>query len=76
MVEYLRLQAPNAWGLVLILDQETRSHMLELKILHAMRKTQHSQETDGQMGGLRLLTVFGFFDLKVITQCVRFVIIY
>lgn len=43
MVEYLRLQAPNAWGLVLILDQETRSHMLELKILHAMRKTQHSQ---------------------------------
>ena len=43
MVEYLRLQAPNAWGLVLIPDQETRSHMLELKILHAIRKTQHSQ---------------------------------
>ena len=43
MVEYLRLQAPNAWGLGLIPDQETRSHMPELKILHVIRKTQHSQ---------------------------------
>jgi len=46
VVQWLRLQATNAGGLGLIPSQETRSHMLQLrvcmpqlKILHAASKT-------------------------------------
>ena len=40
MVQWLRLCAPNTGDLGLVPDQETRSHMLLLKILHATRKTE------------------------------------
>ena len=40
----LRLLAPNAGGLGSIPDQGTRSHMLQLKLLHATTKTQDSQK--------------------------------
>ena len=43
MVQWLRLQATHAGGLGLIPGQGTRSHMLQLKILPAQTKTQHSQ---------------------------------
>ena len=43
VVQWLRLCALNAGGLGLIPGQGTRSHMLQLKILHAATKTQHSQ---------------------------------
>ena len=43
MVQWLKLHAPNAGGLSSILGQGTRSHMLQLKILHATTKTWHSQ---------------------------------
>ena len=50
MVQWLRLQAPDAEGLALIPDQGTRchiaqlsAHMLQLKIPHAATKTWHSQ---------------------------------
>ena len=39
----LRLLAPNAGVLGSIPDQGTRSHMLQLKLLHATTKTQDSQ---------------------------------
>ena len=38
MVQWLRLHTPNAGGLGLIPAQGTRSHMLQLKILHATTK--------------------------------------
>ena len=43
VVQWLRLCAPNAGGTGSIPVQGTRSHMLQLKILHAAMKTQHSQ---------------------------------
>ena len=43
MAQWLRLCAPNAGDLGLIPGQGTRSHMLQLKILHATTKTQGSQ---------------------------------
>ena len=43
VVQGLRLHAYNAGGLGSIPGQETRSHMPQLKILHAVVKTQHSQ---------------------------------
>ena len=50
VVQWLRLHAPKAGGLGSTPDQWTRSHMLQLrismlqiKILHAATKTQHSQ---------------------------------
>ena len=44
MVQSLRLHIPNAEGLGLIPDQETRSHRLQLKISHAATKIWHSQK--------------------------------
>ena len=38
VVQWLRFQAPNAGGLGLIPGQATRSHILQLKILHAVTK--------------------------------------
>ena len=57
MVQWLRLQAPNAGGRGLIPGQGTTSHMLtgmpqrrilmlQLKILHAAMKTQHRQTNE------------------------------
>ena len=51
MVQGLILGTPNAWGPGLIPGQGTRSHMLQIKTLHAATqtedptcpKTQHSQ---------------------------------
>ena len=43
MVQWLRLYAPNAGGLGLIPGQGTKSHMLQIKILHAATKTWCSQ---------------------------------
>ena len=43
VVQWLRLHAPNAGGPSLIPGQGTRSHVLQLKVLHAAAKTQHSQ---------------------------------
>ena len=47
VVQWLRLHAPNArglgWILGSILGQGTRSHMLQIKTLHAAAKTQCSQ---------------------------------
>ena len=43
MIHWLGLQIPSAGGLDLISGQETWSHMLKLKILHATTKTQNSQ---------------------------------
>ena len=43
VVQWVRLQAPGAKGLGFIPGQRTRSHMLQLKILYASTKTQHSQ---------------------------------
>ena len=43
VIQWLRFWAPNAGGLSSILGQGTRSHMLQLKILHATTKTWHSQ---------------------------------
>ena len=43
VAQWLRLRALNAGGLGSIPGQGTRSHMLQLKILHAATKTQHSQ---------------------------------
>ena len=43
VVQWLRLQAPNVGGPGLIPGQGTRSHTLQLKILHAVTKIQHSQ---------------------------------
>ena len=42
MVRWLRLHAPNTGGLVLIADQETGSHMLQLSS-QAATKTWYSQ---------------------------------
>ena len=39
VVQWLGLWAPNAEGLGLIPDEGTRSHMPQLKILHATTKT-------------------------------------
>ena len=45
VVQWLRLQAPIAWGLGSIPDGGTRAHMLQLKKnLHAATKTQCSQK--------------------------------
>ena len=41
--QWLRLHAPNAGDLGYIPGQGTRSHTLQLKILHAKTETQHSQ---------------------------------
>ena len=41
MVQWLRLHAPNTGDLP---GQETRSHMLQLKILQAATKTSHSHK--------------------------------
>ena len=43
MVQWLGLCAPNAGGPGSIPGRGTRSHMLQLKILHAATKTWHSQ---------------------------------
>ena len=43
MVQRLRLHVPNAEGLGSIPAQGTRSHMPQLKILHAITKTWQSQ---------------------------------
>ena len=50
MVQWLRLQVPSAGDLGSIPGQETRSHLLQLRVhmwqlktLHAATKTQHSQ---------------------------------
>ena len=43
MVQWLRLCTLNAGGTGSIPGQGTRSHMLQLKILHASTKTQCSQ---------------------------------
>ena len=40
VVQWLRLCAPNAGGLGSIPGQGTRSHMPQLKILHATMKTE------------------------------------
>ncbi|TEA38804.1 hypothetical protein DBR06_SOUSAS610174, partial [Sousa chinensis] len=42
VVQWLRLHAPSAGGPASIPGQGTRSHMLQLKILHATTKTWHS----------------------------------
>ena len=43
VVQWLRVHAPNAEGPGVIAGQGTRSHMLQLKILHAAAKTWCSQ---------------------------------
>ena len=43
VVQWLRVHAPNARGLASIPGQGARSHMPQLKILHAVTKTQCSQ---------------------------------
>ena len=43
MDQWLGLCAPNTGVSGLIPDQGTRSHMLQLKLLHATTKTQDSQ---------------------------------
>ena len=43
VVQWLRLPTPNAGGLGSIPGQGTRSHVPQLKTLHATTKTQHSQ---------------------------------
>ena len=43
VVQWLRLRAPSAGGLGSIPGRGTRSHMLQLKILHASTKNGHSQ---------------------------------
>ena len=43
VVQWLKLHSHNAGDLGLIPGQGTRSHMPQLKILHATTKTQHSQ---------------------------------
>ena len=43
VVQWLRLRAPSAGGLGSIPGRGTRSHMLQLKILHASTKNRHSQ---------------------------------
>ena len=43
VVHWLRLCAPNAWGLSLIPGQETRLHVPQLKIPRATTKTRCSQ---------------------------------
>ena len=43
MVQWLRLHAPSAGGLGSIPDRGTRSHMLQLKILHTSTKNGCSQ---------------------------------
>ena len=43
VVQWLRLQVPNAGSMGLIPRQEARSHMLQLKIPHAATETQYSQ---------------------------------
>ena len=43
VVQWLRLHAPTAVVPGSILDQGTRSYMLQLKILPATTKTRHSQ---------------------------------
>ena len=43
VVQWLRLHDPNAGGPGLIPGQGTRSHILQLKILHAATKTCCSQ---------------------------------
>ena len=43
LVVQLRLHAPNTRDLGLIPDPGTRSHMLQLRILHAATKTWYSQ---------------------------------
>ncbi|TEA33715.1 hypothetical protein DBR06_SOUSAS12810068, partial [Sousa chinensis] len=43
VVQWLRLLAPNAGGPGSIRGQGTRSHMLQLKILHAARKIPHER---------------------------------
>ena len=43
VVQWIRLCALNAANLGLIPGQGTRSHVLQLKILHATTQTQHTQ---------------------------------
>ena len=43
VVQWIRLCALNAANLDLIPGQGTRSHVLQLKILHATTQTQHTQ---------------------------------
>ena len=43
VIQWLRFWAPNAVGLSSILGQGTRSHILQLKILHATTKTWCTQ---------------------------------
>ena len=43
VVHWLRLRAPNTGGPGLIPGQGTRSHMPQLKVLHATTKTEHRQ---------------------------------
>ena len=47
VIQELRLYASNSGGQGLIPGQGTRSHMPQLKILHAAAKTQHSQSKYG-----------------------------
>ena len=42
VVQWLRLHAPNAGGQGLITGPGTRSHMLQLQILHVSLKTDES----------------------------------
>ena len=48
VVQWLRLHAPNAGDLGYIPGQGTRSHVLQLKILHAKTETQHSQTNENK----------------------------
>ena len=43
VVQWLGAYVPNARCPGSMLSQETRSHMLQLKILHAATRMQHSQ---------------------------------
>ena len=43
VVQRLKLHVPNARGLGLVPSQGTRSHVLQLKMLHATIKTWKSQ---------------------------------
>ena len=61
MVQWLRLQDPDAGALVSICGLELRSHMPQPKILHAATKTWHSQISKLEKERVKI-TAFGDYS--------------
>ena len=57
VVQWLRLRAPNAGGLGSIRGQGTRSHMPQLKILHATMKTEDPKYCNLRPSAAKQITI-------------------